>query len=252
MTDQFLVKENKSRIAYTLDKRSDKMGVLYLHGLLSSRHTPKAAVVEEFAQKNGYSFLSLDYTSHGQSDGAMTDFRIGQCLSDIENVVEHCLPNVPLLVVGSSLGGWLSLLLAQKRPSQILGILGIAPGVDFTKRVWNDMLTDEMKRIIREKGVLGPSDETNGYCLTYDLFQEAQQHYLLDRKINYDGVVLLIQGDCDPLVPYQTVFQIKDQLTSDTVSVYLIKGGGHHFRGERELTLIQELLSILDREVKHE
>ncbi len=252
MTDQFLIKENKSKIAYTLDKRSDKVGVLYLHGLLSSRHTPKATVVERFAQEKGYSFLSLDYTSHGESDGEMIDFRIGQCLSDIEKVVDHCLPNIPLLVVGSSLGGWLSLLLAQKRSKQILGILGIAPGVDFTKRVWDEMLTDEMKHIIREKGVLGPSAETKGYCFTYDLFQEAQQHYLLDKKINYDGAVIILQGDCDPLVPYQTAFQIKDRLTSDTVAVYLLKGGGHHFREERELTLIRELLCLLDREATHE
>ena len=202
-----------------------------MHGLKSSRTSDKGKAILSYAKKHHLGFLSLDYTAHGESDGDQTEFRVGTCLEDIVSLFDLELKGKKVIVVGSSLGGWLSLLLAEKRKNQIVGLITLAVAADFTKLVWEYMFNDHIRKLLKEGHVLGPSEETKGHCFTYQMFEEAEQHCLLHRKIEYTGPCLLIHGDKDETIPYQNSFKVKEALASSKVCVQIIKSETHLLKG---------------------
>ena len=247
---EYLELENK-KIAYDYVSCQSEVVVLYFHGFMSHKNTLKAEEIKKKCIDLGVSFLTLDYTGHGQSSGDLTDIRIGSCLQDILDVIHYIIPNKKLVLCGSSLGGWLSFLVARKLKEQVQGILGIAPGVDFTDRVWKRLFPKEVKEKLKKGEVLFPSPETMGYCWTYGLFQEAKKHLLLKNKIDFKGPVVILQWDKDIAVPWQESIRLKDALTSSDVSLILRKEAGHSFNSKEEIILIKECLENLLKKISN-
>ncbi len=218
-------------IAYTYINRKNQPCVIYLHGLRSSRKSDKSARINAFCKQNGYSYLAVDYTGHGDSDGEPGDFRVGQCLDDVLAVLEAENVQTPLYLVGSSLGGWIAYLLSERLGEQIKGILTCAAGVDFLPMLWNYVFNDDIRNMLKKGMVLGPNEQTKGHCFTYPMFTEAEPYLLLNRKIGYKGPVVLAHGDKDEIIPYQNSLKIKDALESQDVSVHIIKDEGHLMSG---------------------
>lgn len=231
MKNKVFVYPNKKRIFYSVHNKKASICLLYLHGLMSSRKSEKGKAIFKYAKKNNLGFLSLDYTAHGDSDGVQTEFRVGQCLEDVLSILDTELKNKKIVVVGSSLGGWLTLLLAEKRREFVKGIMTLAVAADFTKLVWDHMFDDDIRNRLKSGEVFGPSQETKGHCFTYQMFEEAEQHYLLQRQINYDGPCLLVHGDKDEIIPYKNSFAVKDALSSPKVCLQIMKGETHLLKG---------------------
>lgn len=227
MTEKILNYTDGNHITYTISYGSKKMGILYLHGLLSSHKSDKGIQLASYAKENNFSFISLDYTAHGDSSGAPYDFRVGRCLRDILNVLETENYQEPFIIVGSSLGGWLSFLVAEKYSPQVRGILALAAGVDFMPRVWNEMFNDTIRQSLKNGKIIGPSSETKGYCFSYPMFEDAQKYLLLQRNIKYNGPVQLVHGDEDDIVPWETSLAVKNALQSKNVTIHLIKREKH-------------------------
>lgn len=227
MTKKVLTYSNGNHISYTISYGEKKRGILYLHGLLSSQKSNKGCQLFEYAQENNLTFLSLDYTAHGESSGKPEEFRIGQCLTDICNVIRHENYKESFIIVGSSLGGWLSFLIAEKYPNQVKGILTLAAGVDFMPRIWNEIFDDTIRQLLKTGRVIGPSADTMGYCFSYPMFEDAEKYLLLKRSIHYTGPVMLIHGDKDEIVPWKTSLAVKEALDSKDVVLQLIKGEKH-------------------------
>lgn len=217
-------------IAYTYDKRNTPC-IVYLHGLCSSRQSEKGKRLARFCEENGYSFLAVDYTGHGESEGLPSDFRIKRCLDDVIQVLETEQPQEDLYFVGSSMGAWVAFLAAEKLKDRIKGIIACAAGVDFLPMVWKHFFTDDIRNELQNGKVLGPSEETYGYCFSYEMFTQAEPYLLLNRKIHYTGPVILVHGDKDTVIPYQNSLKIKDTLESKQVCVQIIKGEGHSLSG---------------------
>lgn len=231
MKNKIFLYPSGKKICYTVHNKKAEICLVYLHGLMSSRNSDKGKYLLSYAKKQGLCFLSLDYTAHGESDGMQTEFRVGSCLEDILSVLDFEIPNKKIIIVGSSLGGWLTLLLAEKKPEQVLGIMTLAVAADFTKLVWEYMFDDKIRELLKSGKVLGPSEETKGHCFTYQMFEEAEQHCLLHRKINYNGPCLLVHGDKDEVIPFKNSFAVKDALTSSKVCLQIIKGEAHLLKG---------------------
>lgn len=231
MKNKIFLYPNGKRIFYTVHNQKADTVLLYLHGLMSSRTSDKGKSILSYAKKNHLGFLSLDYTAHGESDGDKTEFRVGTCLEDILSVFDLELKNKKVIVIGSSLGGWLSLLLAEKRKQKIFGLITLAVAADFTKLVWEYMFNEDIKTRLKSGEVLGPSEETKGHCFTYQMFEEAEKHCLLNRTINYNGPCLLVHGDKDEIIPYMNSFKVKEALSSTKVCVQIIKDETHLLKG---------------------
>lgn len=231
MVNKIFQYPNGQKISYMIYNQSADTFLVYLHGLLSSKTSEKGQQILSFAKKNKMGFLSVDYTAHGDSDGDKTEFRVGKCLEDVLSVIDKELIDKKLILVGSSLGGWLSLLLAEKKKEQVKALMTLAVAADFTKLVWEYMFTDDVRELLKSGKVLGPNEETKGHCFTYQMFEEAEMHCLLHRTIDYDGPVLLVHGDQDEIIPYKNSLKVKDSLLSSKVCVQILKGEHHLLKG---------------------
>ena len=239
------------QIYYEFTPGSKAPVFLYLHGFMSQHDTPKAKALKEIALSCGWGYLTLDYTGHGKSSGEITDIRIGRCLKDAQAVIENALSDQPFVVCGSSLGGWVSLLLALQYPERIKGVIGLAPGVDFTQRVWDNYLPKSVKERLKNGEVFGPSPETGNYCWTYGLFEEAKNHLLKPKgTLDITCPVLLIQGDADKSVPWQETVALKDQLASPDVTLVLVKNMEHTMKTEKEICILENATLSLLRKVE--
>ena len=227
MIQQKIKNNIQKTIVYDYIHNENQPCVIYLHGLNSSRHSQKGLRTKAFAEENGYSYLSVDYTAHGESEGEPSDFRVGRCLQDVLDVIQAENITAPLYLFGSSLGGWIAYLLAEKLPQQVKGVLTIAAGVDFLQTVWEKIFTPDIRELLKSGVVLGPNEQTKGYCFAYPMFTEAEPYLLLHRPIEYTGSVVLAHGDKDTLVPWENSLKIKDILKSEDVAVEIIKNGDH-------------------------
>lgn len=248
MADFSLKRPDKWDIAYTFDKGNKDLCVLYLHGWLANRHRQKGVTAQDVARREGCSYLSLDYTAHGESGGKPTDFTIGQAIEDSMDVIQKTIPNIPLIIIGNSVGGWIGLWLAE-RLKQVVGFIGLAPAPDITDWVWNNMLPDSAKALLDGGHVLGPSEQTYGFCFTKQIFKDGEEHFMLKRPIDFKGPVRILWGDQDDRIEKSRINAIKDRLVSDNVAVTLIKGADHHLSRERDLKILSDVLKTMIREV---
>ncbi len=244
---QYLSRENKPKLAYIHTPAQEKGGgyppVMFLGGFMSDMHGTKATYLEEQCSARGQEFLRFDYSGHGLSEGAFIDGTIGRWKEDALAVFNHMVKE-PALLVGSSMGGWIALLLALEKPDHIKAIVGIAAAPDFTQDMYHNYLTDEQKQEMKEKGHTElPSDYDEPYIITRDLIEDGKEHCLLDRQHNIAVPLRLIQGEEDVQVPWQTALKIEKAFKDCVADIVLIEDGDHSLSRPEDLALI-------DREIK--
>lgn len=223
-------------------------GVVFLHGFKSDMTGGKALAIEAYCRDRGQAFLRFDCSGHGASSGRFEDGTIGQWLDDAALVLDS-LTDGPQLLVGSSMGGWLALLLALARPSRVAGLLGLAAAPDFTEELVFDAFTPDLKdRLLREGQVMieGSYGEPP-YPVTRRLVEEGRRHLLLHGPINLACPVRLIHGIGDNDVPWRTALRLQTHLVSDDVEVTLVKNGGHRLSEPANVSLILSVLEQLLR-----
>ena len=220
MTFQIFTKKDGHTLAYEQYNADKPYGIVYLHGLLSSRKSKKGQFLKSLAESLGLAYLGFDFTTHGDSWGEPADWRIGTCFQDALEIIQ-AKTSGPQIIVGSSMGGWIGLLLAEKIPEKVAGFLGLAAGADFTQYIWEHKLAEPHKRALEQGHIFGPDESTQGYCFAYPMFEEAKPYFVLNRRIDYKGPVILMNGDEDKLVPLETPFKIKDNLASDNVQIWI-------------------------------
>jgi len=228
------------RIAYQ-HQAGEGMGVVFLAGYRSDMESTKAAMLAEHCADQNIPFTRFDYFAHGQSDGDFIDYEIGKALDDTLTVLDDIAVR-EVILVGSSMGGWLGLLAAIQRPQQVRGFVGVAAAPDFTERLMYKKMLPEQRREIEEKGVLYLHSEyfDNDYPVTLQFIHEARQHLLLDHPIPLSIPIHLLQGQRDEDVPWELALQITEKLVGDDVTVTLIKDGDHRLNRPQDLALLSE------------
>lgn len=220
-------------------------GVIFLGGFMSDMTGTKAVFLESFCAKRGQGFVRFDYEGHGVSSGKFEEGTIGLWLQDALDAFDT-LTEGPQIVVGSSMGGWLALLLALRRPKRVAGLIGLAPAPDFSDDVYHHELTQQQRDEIDEKGVTYlPNLYGAPYPLTRQLFDEARQHYLLRRDIAIHCPVRLIHGKLDPDVPWKKSLQIKEKLLSGNVKIHWVEDGDHRLSRDQDLSLLGKTVAEL-------
>jgi pimeloyl-ACP methyl ester carboxylesterase len=202
--------------------------VAFLGGFRSDMTGTKAVALDAWARKTGRAFLRFDYLGHGQSSGRFEDGTIGRWLDDSLAAIDT-LTGGRLVLVGSSMGGWLSLLVARARPERLAGLVLIAAAPDFTERMLLKGLSAEDRLRLEHDGRLErPSQYSpEPSVFTWKLIEEGRKHLLLDRKLALPCPVRLLHGQSDPDVPWQYSLQIASHLEAPEVITTLVKGGDH-------------------------
>lgn len=235
-------------LAYRQDGQhgGSKPGLIFLPGYHSDMTGSKACFLAERCEAEGRSLLRFDYRGHGFSSDTFENGCIGDWLDDSIKICD-ALTKGPQIIIGSSMGGWLMLLLALARPARIAGLVGIAAAPDFTEDlVWGQMNAAQ-RREMQEKGVIFEHSEYGPpLAYTLKLVEEGRKHLLLrDETIKLNCPVRLIQGMEDKDVPWQTATRISDKLQGKDVRLTLIKDGEHRLSRESDLHLLwQEINSL--------
>lgn len=212
-------------------------GILWLGGFNSDMKGTKAQALAAWAHANGRACVRFDYSGHGESGGAFADGTIGRWLEECVGVFD-ALCRGPQIVVGSSMGGWLALLLVRElrrraaaapAPAAVAALVLIAPAVDFTEALMWEEFPPDVKRAISENGFWErPSAYSEApYLITKSLIEEGRRHLLLGGMIETGCPVRILQGVQDPDVPWSHALQLVSRLAQDDVVLTLVKDGDH-------------------------
>ncbi len=215
-----------------------KPGIMFLSGFFSDMTGTKASYLAERCTETSRCFTRFDYRGHGLSSGAFIDGCIGDWLDDAIKVFD-AITKGPQILVGSSMGGWIMLLLALARPERVAGLVGIAAAPDFTEELVWQKLTPAQQQEMLQKGVLyEPSDYGDPLPYTLKLVEEGRKHLLLDKPIPIQAPTHLLQGMKDNDVPWQVAPRIAEKLVAPNVRVTFIKEGDHRLSTPADLQLL--------------
>jgi pimeloyl-ACP methyl ester carboxylesterase len=210
-------------------------GLVWLGGFKSDMQGIKAQALDAWGAAAGRAVVRFDYSGHGESGGAFADGTIGRWLEESLAVFDTCCRG-PQVVIGSSMGGWLALLLArelarrgQPAAAAIAGLVLIAPAVDFTEELLWKRLSPEIRRDIERTGAYSrPSQYSpTPYLITRGLIEDGRSHLMLDNMIETGCPVRILQGVQDPDVPWQHAVDLTSRFARDDVVLTLVKDGDH-------------------------
>ena len=227
--------EGNERRAIAVRQQDGAMpGLFFLSGYNSDMKGTKAQALADWANQQHRAFIRFDYSGHGESEGKFTDGTIGRWLADSLGVFDACCRG-PQILIGSSMGGWLALLMARALRARghamasVAGLVLIAPAVDFTEELMWKRFTPEIKRELAEKGVWErPSAYSpQPYLVTRTLIEEGRNHLLLGGMIETGCPVRILQGVQDADVPWKHATELVARLACDDVVLTLVKDGDH-------------------------
>lgn len=226
-------------------------GVMFLTGFKSDMQGGKALAVESYCIEHGYAFTRFDYYGHGESSGAFEDGTIGRWADDTVHVMDQVTEG-PQVLVGSSMGGWIMLLAALKRPARVAGLLGIAAAPDFTRDLIPPALSPEQLADLEAQGycdIPNCYDDQEPYRIRKSLLDEGNNHILLDDTLEIDVPVRLIHGIEDADVPWQTAERLMGKLKSTDVEIQFVKSGDHRLSEPHDLARLTRTLGALLEEI---
>ena len=237
----FLARPDGLRLAY---RRREGRGptLIFLPGYMSDMEGGKAVALDIWAGEQGLAMLRLDYAGNGASEGRFEDGTLASWRDDALLLID-ALTRGPVVLVGSSMGGWLALLIALARPDRVAGLIGIAAAPDFTE--WG--FTDADKALLATEGRIAEPTPygDDPYVTTRAFWESGQAHRLLGGEIAIDCPVRLLQGQNDPDVPWRTALRLAEKLRSSDVQTLLIKDGDHRLSRPRDLAVLRRVVGAL-------
>ena len=229
-------------------------GLFWMSGFKSDMQGGKAVALDAWAAEHGRACIRFDYSGHGESGGAFVDGTIGRWLEDSLAVFDAACQG-PQIVIGSSMGGWMALLLARALARRgrvgratLKGLVLIAPAPDFTEELMWKGFSPEIREQIETAGVwMRPSDYGEPYPITRALIEEGRHHLLLGGSIEVGCPVRILQGREDPDVPWQHAFRLAERLPSEDVVLTMIPDGDHRLSRPRDLERIIAAVSEISK-----
>tara|TARA_X000001036_G_scaffold264102_1_gene245475 strand:- start:362 stop:1129 length:768 start_codon:yes stop_codon:yes gene_type:complete len=250
MLKNYFKLNDEQELAYSqvFAKQNEKKspGVVFLSGLKSDMEGTKAIYLHKWALQKGISFLRFDYRGHGNSSGVYEDTSLTDWLEDTKKIIMD-LTKGPQILVGSSLGGWLSLLFAEKYPEKVHGIVGIAAAPDFTEQYKEENLDENQKTEIDKTGKLSFNSEyfDESLTITKKLIDDGNKNLILKKDIKVNCPIRLFQGTEDAEVSSSIPLKILEKIQSSDVKLTLVKNVDHRFSSKKCLFLIEEALEKL-------
>lgn len=237
---QFLQTDQGRRIAYHKTEGRGP-GIVFLGGFVSDMQGTKALDLEARAKAAGRPFLRFDYSGHGQSSGEFVDGAIGDWAEDAAAAVSE-LTEGPQVLVGSSMGGWIALLIARRMPLRVAGLVGIAAAPDFTEDSMWEAFDGPMRKALAADGrVTVPSEYSDTpYVITKRLIEDGRQHLVLRSPLNLPFPVRLLHGTADADVPLSVPLRLVAHAAAPDLRLTLVKDVDHRFSTPDCLDLIDQ------------
>lgn len=220
--------------------------VVFLGGFKSDMSGSKASAVDAWCAARGQACLRFDYQGHGESGGDFESGTIGLWTEDALAAIDR-LTEGPLVLIGSSMGGWIMLNVALARPDRVCALIGIAAAPDFTEDLIWQQMEEPARMVLETEGVIYETSDygDDPYAITKALIDDGRRHLLLRGPIGFQGPVRLLHGQRDPDVPWERSLRLAEKLASDDVRCVFVKDGDHRLSREQDLALLMTTLAEL-------
>ncbi|MCV2874967.1 alpha/beta hydrolase [Rhodobacteraceae bacterium XHP0102] len=240
----YLTTSTSRRLAYHLTEGTHPM-VVFLGGLRSDMAGTKAMFLEDWAKSRGRAFLRFDYSGHGDSSGAFSEGCIGDWAEDAAEILDRLAPK-RVVLVGSSMGGWISLLMARRSPERIAGLMGIAAAPDFTEDgFWANFSEDQRAQVMGQGQTALPSEYGEPMIVTKRMIEDGRENLVLRSPLAIEAPVRLLQGTADEAVDQAVALRLLAHLRCDDLHLELVKGEDHRFSSPHCLDLLARRLDEL-------
>ena len=246
MSEHQFLGQFTTKIEHIKAKTSEinRFTILYTHGLYSDPWGRKPDAVRDWCLKNGYGFFRYELAGHGSDAGNYENVDVNLWKAQILEVIDTMIEG-DIVVVGSSLGGWLSLIAAEARPERVKAVLGLAAAPDFTVDLEDKYFTSEQNNQIQKQGRLEFTNDDFTYVFTKKLMQSGRQNQMLNRTIKIDCPVELIQGQKDASLDWRKALQISQAVQGNNVTIKLLKYSNHRLGTDEDLIAIQRSLDSI-------
>lgn len=233
-----LLSSYNEEISYSFDNLDSEITIFFFGGYSSDMTGTKASALSKWCQRNKYNFVRFDYSGHGQSKGVFEEGGITKWSVEANQIFRK-FQNKKNIIIGSSMGGWISLIVAQKNTQVIDGLIGIASAPDFVEREWNRLSLEQQKRIKKEgKIVINWDDYDEDYILSYKFLEDGMKNMLLQDSIPITCPIRLLHGKLDKVIPSSVSEKIIFQIMSEDKKIILIDDGDHSLSRQQDLKIL--------------
>ena len=239
---KFINRLDNNTIAYN-QLTGKNSGIVFLSGFNSDMQGKKALYLEKWAKENNHSFLRFDYSGHGQSSGTIETTCFSDWYQDAEYLINKLTQDKQILI-GSSMGAWIMLMLAKRIPQKISAIIGLAPAPDFPKLlIWDKMSGSEKRKLVKNRKTSIKYEDGSKNDFSYKLIKDSFQNLTLSKSITFNGPVYLYHGMADDAVPYDLSIKIIKNFTgTKDVKLLLERDAGHRLSDIHQLKTITNII----------
>ena len=246
MTNFNYFKISKSKkIRYLKYFRKKATYIVFLHGFMSDLEGNKPKAFYEFAKKNNLGFLALEYSGHGKSYGKFIDGNISSWSKDVKILIKKIVRNNKMILVGSSMGSWISLNQFKYFKKKICGFLGIGSAPEFLEHLMWKKFSIRKKKEMVKKGIINLKHGDYEYPITYQLIKDGRKNRILNKKINQNIKVTMIHGSKDKSVPVIYSKKILEIFKSKKKKLVIIKNGDHSLSSPKWLNILKKELELI-------
>ena len=232
----FFLTKNNQKIHYKFINNKSLTTIVFLHGLMSNIQSKKAKHLEKFVNKNKINLLLFEYSGHGKSSGKFTDFSIKDWINDSRSIIKKLIKKNKIVLVGSSMGAWIGVILIKYFYKRIKGYVGIASAPDFTEElIWKKLNIFEKNNIKKNKIYKLKSNHNNFYPITKKFIVDGKKNLILNKKIKCNFPVELLHGINDSSVPWFYSLKLLKTLISKKINLTIINDGDHSLSRTQDL-----------------
>ena len=232
----FFLTKNNQKIHYEFINNKSLTTIIFLHGLMSNIQSKKAKHLKKFVNKNKINLLLFEYSGHGKSSGKFTDFSIKNWVNDSRSIIKKLIKKNKIVLVGSSMGAWIGVILIKYFYKRIKGYVGIASAPDFTEElIWKKLNTSEKNNIKKNRIYKLKSNHNNFYPITKKFIIDGKKNLILNKKIKCNFRVELLHGINDSSVPWFYSLKLLKTLISKKINLTIINDGDHSLSRTQDL-----------------
>jgi len=246
MTNFKYLKLNKSkRIRYIKLNQKNGVFVVFLHGFMSDLEGKKPKTFLNFAKKNKLGFLALEYSGHGKSSGNFTNGNISIWSKETKSLIKKIVKKNKIILIGSSMGSWISLKMFEFFKKQIIGFLGIGSAPDFLENLMWNKFSKKMRKELKKNGIIYLKHGDYEYPISLQLIKDGRKNKVLNKKINKFLKVTMVHGSKDKSVPVNYSRKVLKLFKNAKKKLVIVKNGDHSLSSQKWLNLLKKELKII-------
>ena len=240
---KFLKISPSKKIRYLINKYKKKPYVVFLHGFMSDLEGQKPRKILKFCNSKKIGFLAMEYSGHGKSSGKFTKGNISKWTNEVRTTIKRVVKKNKFILVGSSMGSWISLNQFKFFNNQIIGFLGIGSAPEFLENLMWKKFNNKMKNEIKKNGIYNIKNGNYEYPITYQLIKDGRKNKILNKKIKSKIYVTMIHGKKDEVVPVNYSKKVLKVFKNANKKLLIIKNGDHSLSSKRNLNKITKELN---------